>query len=150
LFRFAVKGLPSSGGREIHWALSVLGAGRLWPFGSVFDTISRIFHIKSRLHNRIGRRGANIFCFTTGKGFVFGCRPVPSIKLATNTPLYRRTHEDMDINCGVLADGEASMDELGWNIFQRILEVASGARTKSESLNSGNDEFVPWHIGAIM
>ncbi len=56
----------------------------------------------------------------------------------------------MDINCGVLADEEASMDELGRNIFQRILEVASGARTKSESLNSGNDEFVPWHIGAIM
>lgn len=94
--------------------------------------------------------GSNIICFTTGRGSVFGCRPAPSIKLATNTPLYRRMQEDMDINCGALADGEVSLAELGRQIFQRILEVASGARTKSESLNIGNDEFVPWHIGAVM
>jgi altronate hydrolase len=94
--------------------------------------------------------GAHIICFTTGRGSVFGCRPAPSIKLATNTPLYRRMQKDMDINCGVLADGEASLDELGRQIFQRILEVASGVRTKSESLNIGSDEFVPWHIGAVM
>jgi altronate hydrolase len=94
--------------------------------------------------------GANIVCFTTGRGSVFGCRPVPSIKLATNTPMYERMEEDMDINCGTVADGEASVKEVGKEIFRHILEVASGSRTKSESLGMGNDEFVPWHIGAVM
>jgi altronate hydrolase len=94
--------------------------------------------------------GANIVCFTTGRGSVFGCRPVPSIKLATNTPMYSRMAEDMDINCGPVADGEASVEELGRVIFRRILEVASGSRTKSESLGIGNDEFVPWHLGPVM
>jgi altronate hydrolase len=94
--------------------------------------------------------GANIVCFTTGRGSVFGCRPVPSIKLATNTPMYKRMEEDMDINCGTVADGEASVKEVGKQIFRHILEVASGSRTKSELLGMGNDEFVPWHIGAVM
>jgi len=94
--------------------------------------------------------GANIVCFTTGRGSVFGCRPVPSIKLATNTPMYERMAEDMDINCGTVADGEASVKEVGKQIFRHILKVASGSRTKSESLGMGNDEFVPWHIGAVM
>jgi altronate hydrolase len=78
------------------------------------------------------------------------CRPTPSIKLATNTPMYRRMEADMDLNCGVIADGEASVAELGQRIFGRILEVASGGRTKSELLGIGNDEFAPWHIGAVM
>jgi altronate hydrolase len=94
--------------------------------------------------------GANIVCFTTGRGSVFGCRPVPSIKLATNTSMYERMEEDMDINCGAVADGEASVEEVGKQIFRHILEVASGSRTKSELLGMGNDEFVPWHIGAVM
>lgn len=94
--------------------------------------------------------GANIVCFTTGRGSVFGCRPVPSVKLATNTPMYKRMEEDMDINCGTVADGDASVKEVGKQIFRHILEVASGSRTKSEMLGMGNDEFVPWHIGAVM
>lgn len=94
--------------------------------------------------------GANIVCFTTGRGSVFGCRPVPSIKLATNTPMYRRMEEDMDLNCGAVADGEASVEETGRCIFRLILETASGRRTKSEKLGIGHDEFAPWHIGAVM
>jgi len=94
--------------------------------------------------------GANIVCFTTGRGSVFGCRPVPSIKLATNTAMYERMEEDMDINCGTIADGEDSVDSLGRRIFERILETASGRRTQSELLGIGNDEFAPWHIGAVM
>jgi altronate hydrolase len=94
--------------------------------------------------------GANIVCFTTGRGSVFGCRPVPSIKLATNTAMYRRMEEDMDMNCGTIADGEASVEEIGKRIFGLILETASGRRTKSEALGIGHDEFAPWHIGAVM
>jgi altronate hydrolase len=94
--------------------------------------------------------GANLICFTTGRGSVYGCRPVPSIKLATNTPMYARMEEDMDINCGLIAEGEASVAGLGRVIFRRMLEVASGGRTKSEALGIGNDEFVPWQIGAVM
>jgi arabinonate dehydratase len=91
--------------------------------------------------------GANIVCFTTGRGSAFGCKPAPSIKLATNTPMYRKLEEDMDINCGQILDGGASMAEMGQQIFQSILRVASGEKTKSERLGLGDHEFVPWQIG---
>ena len=94
--------------------------------------------------------GANIVCFTTGRGSVYGCKPAPSIKLATNTPMFRRMDEDMDINCGVVLDEGVSIAELGERIFQRILEVASGSPSKSEALGFGDEEFVPWQIGAVM
>ncbi len=94
--------------------------------------------------------GANIICFTTGRGSVYGCKPVPSLKLATNSAMYRRMDEDMDINCGVVLDEGVSVAELGQRIFERILEVASGDKTKSEALGFGDDEFVPWQIGAVM
>ena len=91
--------------------------------------------------------GANVVCFTTGRGSAFGCKPSPSIKLATNTPMYRKLEEDMDINCGQILDGAASMDEMGEQIFQHILRTASGEKTKSEELGLGDHEFVPWQIG---
>ncbi|HEY5291150.1 MAG TPA: UxaA family hydrolase, partial [Burkholderiales bacterium] len=91
--------------------------------------------------------GANVVCFTTGRGSAFGCKPSPSIKLATNTPMYRKLEEDMDINCGQILDGTASMDEMGEQIFQLILRTASGEKTKSELLGLGDHEFVPWQIG---
>ena len=94
--------------------------------------------------------GANIVCFTTGRGSVYGCKPAPSIKLATNTPMFRRMDEDMDINCGVVLDEGVSIPELGERIFRRILEVASGSPSKSEALGFGDEEFVPWQIGAVM
>jgi len=93
--------------------------------------------------------GANVLCFTTGRGSAYGCKPTPSIKLSTNTPMYERMQEDMDINCGDVLDG-VSLDEKGRQIFDEIIAVASGKRTKSEKLGYGDSEFVPWQIGAVM
>ncbi|MCA0303095.1 MAG: altronate dehydratase family protein [Proteobacteria bacterium] len=94
--------------------------------------------------------GANVLCFTTGRGSVFGCKPTPSLKLATNTALYRRMTDDMDINCGTIVDGEESIQQNGQRIFDLILRTASGEKTKSEQLGIGDDEFEPWKIGATM
>jgi len=94
--------------------------------------------------------GANVLCFTTGRGSVFGCKPTPSLKLATNTSLYRRMTDDMDINCGSIVDGEETIQESGRRIFDLILATASGQKTKSEALGIGDDEFEPWKIGATM
>jgi len=94
--------------------------------------------------------GGNIICFTTGRGSVFGAKPVPSIKLATNTAMYRRMEEDMDINCGAVLDEGVSVPEMGQRIFDKIIDVASGRPSKSEELGFGDAEFVPWQIGATM
>jgi arabinonate dehydratase len=93
--------------------------------------------------------GANVLCFTTGRGSAFGCKPTPSIKLATNNETYRHMMDDMDINCGDIIDG-VSIEEKGREIFDSILSVASGARSKSELLGYGDAEFVPWQVGATM
>lgn len=94
--------------------------------------------------------GCNIVCFTTGRGSCFGCKPVPSLKLATNTPMYLRMTEDMDINCGQIIDGTATVEEMGQRIFDLILATASGKKTASEQFGYGEDEFVPWVIGATV
>jgi len=94
--------------------------------------------------------GANLVCFTTGRGSVFGCKPAPSIKLATNTPMYDRMEEDMDINCGTIADGDESVQQCGERIFDLIIRTASGEPTKSESYDFGGAEFAPWVLGATM
>jgi altronate hydrolase len=94
--------------------------------------------------------GANVLCFTTGRGSVFGCKPTPSLKLATNSALYRRMTDDMDINCGAIVDGEETIQESGKKIFELIVKTASGQKTKSEALGIGDDEFEPWKIGATM
>ncbi|MEY3671481.1 MAG: hypothetical protein RI904_1138 [Pseudomonadota bacterium] len=93
--------------------------------------------------------GANIICFTTGRGSMFGSKPAPTIKLATNTPMFKRLEEDMDINCGRILDGELSVQEMGQFIFEHILTTASGMRSKSELLGLGDNEFVPWHLGIV-
>jgi altronate hydrolase len=72
------------------------------------------------------------------------------MKLATNTAMYNRMEDDMDVNCGLITDGEASVAEMGEKIFNKIVETASGSQTKSEELGYGDEEFVPWHIGAVM
>jgi altronate hydrolase len=94
--------------------------------------------------------GANLICFTTGRGSVYGCKPAPSLKLATNSLMYRRMSEDMDINCGTILDGTLSVQEAGEQIFRRIIEVASGSRTMSEEHGFGEDEFAPWILGPTM
>jgi len=94
--------------------------------------------------------GANVVCFTTGRGSVYGCKPVPSLKLATNSRMYNHMSEDMDVNCGTVADGDATVPELGEQIFRLVLETASGKPSKSEELGMGDDEFAPWTVGATL
>lgn len=93
--------------------------------------------------------GANLICFTTGRGSAYGCAPAPSMKLATNSALWRRQASDIDINCGNIADGVVTVDAMGEQIFQSILRVASGEKTKSELHGYGQNEFVPWSLGAV-
>lgn len=93
--------------------------------------------------------GANLICFTTGRGSMFGSKPAPTIKLASNTAMFERLREDMDINCGAVIDGEASLAEMGQRIFDAILRHASGEPTCSERLGLGDQEFVPWHLGIV-
>lgn len=94
--------------------------------------------------------GANMICFTTGRGSAYGCKPAPSLKLATNTALFNRQEEDMDINCGVIVDGKASIDEVGKAFFDLVLRTASGEKSKSEQWGYGDDEFAPWVLGPTM
>ena len=93
--------------------------------------------------------GANLVCFTTGRGSVFGCKPAPSIKLATSSALYRHMTDDMDIDCGTILDG-TSLEEVGRQILDEILAVASGKPTKSELLGMGDEEFAPWQTGPTL
>ncbi len=94
--------------------------------------------------------GANLVCFTTGRGSAYGCKPAPSLKLATNTRLFEHQEEDMDLNCGGIVDGKESIAEVGQKLFELILKTASGAKTKSEAFGYGEDEFAPWVLGATM
>jgi arabinonate dehydratase len=94
--------------------------------------------------------GANMICFTTGRGSAYGCKPAPSLKLATNTALWERQEEDMDINCGVIVDGKASIEQVGQQFFEIILKTASGQPSKSEIFGYGEDEFAPWVLGPTM
>ena len=93
--------------------------------------------------------GANLICFTTGRGSMFGSKPAPTIKLASNTPMFERLRDDMDLNCGAVIDGECDIDEMGRRIFAHLLRTASGERTRSEVLGLGDHEFVPWHLGIV-
>ena len=94
--------------------------------------------------------GCNLVCFTTGRGSAFGSKPSPTIKVATNTRMYERMTDDMDINAGDILDGGVSVEEKGRQIYETFLKVASGEVTKSEAQGLGDYEFVPWQIGAVM
>lgn len=93
--------------------------------------------------------GANVVVFTTGRGSCYGSKPVPTIKVSTNTPMYRRMEEDMDLNAGTILDGEQSVEEVGRDIFEAIIDVASGKKTKSEAQGIGDEEFSPWVPGPV-
>jgi altronate hydrolase len=94
--------------------------------------------------------GANVICFTTGRGSVFGCKPTPSLKISSNTALYNRMSDDMDINCGTIIDGEETVNQAGARIFDEILAIASGKLTRSEELGFGEEEFQPWLQSATL
>jgi altronate hydrolase len=93
--------------------------------------------------------GANLIAFTTGRGSMFGSKPAPCLKLATNSPMFHKLSEDMDINCGEILDGTISVQEMGQQIFELFLRTASGEASKSEQLGLGDYEFVPWQIGIM-
>ncbi len=93
--------------------------------------------------------GANVLVFTTGRGSVFGCKPAPSIKVATNTPMYEHMIDDMDVNAGVILGG-TPVEEVGRQIFEEVLAVASGKKTRSEISGVGEEEFAPWSIGPTL
>jgi altronate hydrolase len=124
-----------------QYAQPITAKGFVYMDGPGYDPVSATGQIAG---------GANVLCFTTGRGSVFGCKPTPSIKLATNSKIYRRMTDDMDINCGTIVDGEETIDACGRRIFDLILRTASGQKTKSEALGIGDDEFEPWKIGATM
>ncbi|MFJ4131493.1 UxaA family hydrolase [Pseudomonas cyclaminis] len=93
--------------------------------------------------------GANLIAFTTGRGSAYGCAPAPSIKLATNSALWAHQREDMDVNCGEIAEDTLSIEACGAVIFETMLRIASGELSMSEQHGYGQNEFVPWQIGAV-
>ncbi len=94
--------------------------------------------------------GCNLVAFTTGRGSAFGSKPAPCIKIATNTEMYRRMVEDMDVNAGTMLTDGVTLEEKGREIYELLLRVASGEQSKSEAQGLGDFEFVPWQIGATM
>jgi altronate hydrolase len=124
-----------------EYAEPVLAKGFVFMDTPGYDPVSVTGHVAG---------GANVVCFTTGRGSAYGCKPSPSIKLATNTALFNKQEEDMDINCGKIVDGTASIEEVGQEIFEYILQVASGKQSKSEQWGYGEDEFAPWVLGPTM
>jgi altronate hydrolase len=94
--------------------------------------------------------GCNVVTFTTGRGSCFGCKPSPSIKIATNTDMFDKMEEDMDVNAGKVITENKTIEDVGQEIFDLIVRVASGEKSKSEIQGLGDLEFVPWQIGATM
>jgi len=136
----AAKGGSTTMNAVYHYADQVTEKGFVFMDTPGYDPVAATGQVAG---------GANILAFTTGRGSAYGCKPTPSIKLATNTPMYEKMVEDMDINCGDVLAG-VSLQDKGQEIFEEILAVASGKRTKSEELGYGDNEFVPWQIGATM
>src|SRR5919109_1760737 len=124
-----------------EYAESITAKGFVYMDSPGYDPVSATGQVAS---------GGNILCFTTGRGSVFGFKPVPSIKLATNTAMYQRMSEDMDVDCGEILSKGVLVQEMGQRIFDLILRVASGEKSKSEELGFGDNEFTPWQIGAVM
>ena len=94
--------------------------------------------------------GANLICFTTGRGSVFGSRPVPTVKLATNSSLATRMAGDIDLDCSPVVEAGVPLEEMGRQVYDLLLDTASGRRTFSEELGLGGEEFVPWQLGAVL
>lgn len=139
-------GAVSKGGstalREVYlYAEQVREHGLVFMDSPGFDPVSATGQVAG---------GANLICFTTGRGSVFGCKPTPSIKIASNTALFQRMQDDMDINCGHIVDGEETVQQAGDAIYKKILEIASGKPTRSEVHGFGEEEFQPWILGATL
>jgi altronate hydrolase len=136
----AAKGGTKTLAGVFHYAEPITTRGFVFMDSPGYDPVGVTGQVAS---------GCNVICFTTGRGSAFGFKPAPSIKLATNSDTWRRQEEDMDINCGDILDG-VTIEAKGKEIFDEIVAVASGKRSKSEALGYGDNEFVPWQIGAVM
>lgn len=137
----AAKGGTTALADVVEYAEPVTGPGLVFMDTPGYDPVNATGLVAG---------GSTVLCFTTGRGSVFGCKPTPSLKLATNTPLYERMTEDMDVNCGVIADGERTVEEVGEEIFAAVLATASGKPTKSEELGFGDEEFAPWALATTV
>ncbi|HEX6318011.1 MAG TPA: UxaA family hydrolase, partial [Burkholderiales bacterium] len=137
----AAKGGTTSLVDVYEFAEKVAAKGLVFMDTPGYDPVSVTGHVAG---------GANVVCFTTGRGSVYGCKPAPSLKLATHSVLYERMEEDMDVNCGTVVDGTETVEQAGERIFRLIVETASGRKSKSELLGFGEDEFAPWVVGATM
>ena len=124
----------------LRYAEPVVGPGLHFMDSPGYDPMSITGEVAS---------GANLICFTTGRGSVYGNKPCPSIKIASNSTMFRRMEDDMDLNAGTIADGIENHPDVANRILERIVEVAGGSRTKSEIQGFGDHEFVPWSISAI-
>ena len=122
-----------------QYAEPITAKGFVYMDGPGYDPVSATGQIAG---------GANVLCFTTGRGSVYGCKPSPCIKVATNSAIYHHMVEDMDINAGTILDGTETVEQVGQRIFEEIIAVASGKKTKSELAGLGDDEFAPWLLGA--
>lgn len=136
----AAKGGTTTLRHVYRYAEPVTGKGFVYMDTPGYDPVSVTGQVAG---------GANLICFTTGRGSAYGCKPVPSIKLATNSDIYTRMKDDMDINCGDILDG-VPLTAKAQEIFDMMLQVASGKRSKSEVLGYGDNEYVPWQVGAVM
>lgn len=136
----AAKGGSTPLNAVYHYAEPIKAKGFVYMDTPGYDPVSATGQVAG---------GCNVLAFTTGRGSAYGCKPTPSLKLATNSDIYRRMIDDMDINCGDIVDG-APIAQKGQEIFDALLRVASGERTKSELLGYGDAEYVPWQIGATM
>jgi len=121
-----------------QYAEPVLGPGLCFMDTPGYDAVSMTGLVAG---------GCNVGVFTTGRGSVYGCKPMPCIKVATNTPLYQWMEEDMDLNAGTILDGTETVGQVGRRVFEKIIAVASGEKTKSELAGMGDEEFAPWQLG---
>src|SRR6266702_1493997 len=135
------KGGTTNLNEVYRYAEPIRQKGLVYMDSPGFDPVSATGQVAS---------GANVICFTTGRGSVFGCKPTPSLKIASNTALYNRMSDDMDINCGTIIDGTQTVQEAGALIFEEILAIASGKPTRSEIHGFGEEEFQPWLQGATL
>ena len=135
------KGGTSPLNDVIEYASPLKSRGLVFMDSPGFDPCSATGQVAS---------GATMIAFTTGRGSAYGCKPSPSIKLSSNTAIYDRMRDDIDVDCGTIAAGKSSVEQMGAEILDCLLDVASGKKSKSEELGYGGLEFVPWQIGAVM
>jgi altronate hydrolase len=138
----AVDKAGSTGSMEVDHGEKVDRPGLVFMNAPGYDPVSATGQVAG---------GANVICFTTGRGSAYGCKPTPSLKIATTSGLFRRVRPDMDFNADTVVDGTSTLREAGADLVARILATASGAKTRSEGLGLGlgDNEYVPWEIGAV-